>query len=49
MKVVFADAGYFIANLFLSDYTQVPSVNGSMASGISAAEETIALLSSMPA
>lgn len=36
MKVVFADAGYFIANFFLGgDYTRVPSLNGSMAASFS--------------
>ena len=38
-----------IHNLFLAgDYTRVPSVNGALASGISAAEETMALLTSQP-
>ena len=38
-----------IPNLFLvGDYTRVPSVNGALAGGISAAEETLALLTSQP-
>ena len=38
-----------IPNLFLAgDYTRVPLVNGALASGISAGEETFALLTSEP-
>ena len=41
------ELGRDMPNLFLAgDYTRVPSVNGALASGISAAEETIALFSS---
>jgi uncharacterized protein with NAD-binding domain and iron-sulfur cluster len=37
--------GRHIPNLFLAgDYTQVPSVNGALVSGINAAEEAAALL-----
>ena len=44
------ELGQEIPNLFLAgDYTRVPLVNGALASGISAAEETIALFSSQPA
>ena len=39
-----------LPNLFLAgDYTRVPLVNGALASGVSAAEESIALFSSPPA
>ena len=44
------DLGRDLPNLFLAgDYTRVPLVNGALASGISAAEEAFALLTSQPA
>ncbi len=44
------DLAQDLPNLFLAgDYTRVPLVNGALSSGISAAEETTALLSSPPA